>query len=135
DEVVMTGIDKTGKWYVNDPSSFLLNDDNPKLIELNQSNDPIAIVPGNKTQHLIHAETADVLSTLDVVFSIVHGTLGEDGSLQGGLRLLNVPYVGPAVLSSSVCLDEDIAKGVLTHAGLDVGKGVAYPRTPKRRSA
>lgn len=130
-EVVMIGIDKTGKWLVNDPSSFLLNADNPKLIELNQSNDPIAIVPGNKTQHLIHAETADVLSTLDVVFPIVHGTLGEDGSLQGVLRLLNVPYVGPDVLSSSVCMDKDIAKRLLTHAGINVAKGLAYTRNTK----
>src|SRR5699024_5558327 len=62
------------------------------------------------------------------IFPIVHGTLGEDGSLQGLLRLLNVPYVGPNVLSSALCMDKDIAKKLLQLAGIHVAKGIVASR-------
>lgn len=130
-EVIMIGIDKDGQWHLNEQSSLLLNADDPKRIQLNRSNDAVAIIPGQKHQPLIHAENAKSLGSLDVVFPIVHGTLGEDGSLQGMLRLLNVPYVGPDVLSSSICMDKDIAKRLLLQAGINVAKGLTYTRTTK----
>ncbi|MFC0302401.1 D-alanine--D-alanine ligase [Virgibacillus soli] len=128
-EVVLIGIDKQGNWHINDQSSYLMHADNPKLIQLNKSNDAVAIVPGSSDHQLIHANSAEVLDQLDVVFPIVHGTLGEDGSLQGMLRLANLPFVGPSVLSSSICMDKDIAKIILQNAGINVAKGLVYTRT------
>ncbi|WP_284140820.1 MULTISPECIES: D-alanine--D-alanine ligase [unclassified Virgibacillus] len=132
-DVVLIGIDKQGKWHLNDSSSYLLNAENPKLIQLNKSNDPVAIVPGTSEHQLIHAANASVLEQLDVVFPIVHGTLGEDGSLQGMLRLANLPFVGPSVLGSSICMDKDIAKRLLQDAGIQVAKGVSF--TSAKRNA
>lgn len=130
-DVILIGIDKNGKWHLNDQSSYLLNAENPKLIQLNKSDDTIAIVPGEMDKQLIHAENAMQLEQLDVVFPIVHGTLGEDGSLQGMLRLANLPFVGPSVLGSSICMDKDIAKRLLKDAGINVAKGLTYTSAKK----
>ncbi|SES99436.1 D-alanine--D-alanine ligase [Oceanobacillus limi] len=132
-EVVLIGIDKEGKWHLNDQSSYLLNAENPKLIQLNKSNENIAIVPGSNDKQLIHAGNAVSLDQLDVVFPIVHGTLGEDGSLQGMLRIANLPFVGPSVLGSSVCMDKDVAKRLLNDAGISVAKGLSYLKSKRHK--
>lgn len=123
-DVTLIGIDKEGTWHLNDKSSYLLNAENPKLIALNKSDDNIAIVPGTEANQLIHADNAVNLEQLDVVFPIVHGTLGEDGTLQGMLRLANLPFVGPNVLGSAVCMDKDVAKRLLKAAGIHVANGI-----------
>ncbi|MFD2627309.1 D-alanine--D-alanine ligase [Oceanobacillus kapialis] len=130
-EVVLIGIDKQGNWHLNDASSYLLNEENPKLIELNKSNESVAIVPGKDMEQLVKAGDATPLEQLDVIFPIVHGTLGEDGSLQGMLKLANLPYVGPNVLSSAICMDKAIAKIVLKDAGVEVAKGFSFTRAAK----
>ncbi|CDO03996.1 D-alanine--D-alanine ligase A [Oceanobacillus picturae] len=130
-DVVLVGIDKKGEWHINDASSYLLNEENPKLIELNKSNDAVAVVPGKGNGQLVKAGDATPLEQLDVIFPIVHGTLGEDGSLQGMLRMANLPYVGPNVLSSAVCMDKGIAKVVLQEAGVEVAKGFSFNRAKK----
>ncbi|XPE61208.1 hypothetical protein ACNKHT_01680 [Shigella flexneri] len=53
-------------------------------------------------------------------FPIVHGTLGEDGSLQGMLRVANLPFVGCHVLASAACMDKDVTKRLLRDAGLNM---------------
>ncbi|SHG93677.1 D-alanine--D-alanine ligase [Ornithinibacillus halophilus] len=131
-EVVLIGIDKNGKWHVNDESSYLINAENPKLIQLNKSNESVAVVPGSTEHQLIHAKNAATLEQLDVVFPIVHGTLGEDGSLQGMLRIANLPFVGPSVLGSAVCMDKDIAKKLLSAAGINVAKGLSYTKVKRQ---
>src|SRR5699024_5379037 len=101
-EPVLMGIDKEGNWHLNDSTDYLLNADNPKLIRLNESNDHVAFVPGEQDAPMIHAENARAMDQLDVVFPIVHGTLGEDGSMQGMMRMADLPFVGSGVLSSSL---------------------------------
>ncbi|GAB3790879.1 D-alanine--D-alanine ligase [Virgibacillus kimchii] len=130
-DVMLIGIDKEGKWHLNDQSSYLLNEENPKLIQLNKSNEHVAIVPGDEDNQLIHASKSLPLDQIDVVFPIVHGTLGEDGSLQGMFRAANLPYVGSNVLGSSVCMDKDIAKRLLNAAGINVAKGLVYRKSKK----
>ena len=56
-----------------------------------------------KINQLIDAQNGQPLPTVDVIFPIVHGTLGEDGSLQGMLRVANLPFVGSDVLASAHC--------------------------------
>ncbi|WP_163971492.1 D-alanine--D-alanine ligase [Oceanobacillus halotolerans] len=125
-DVVLIGIDKEGKWHINDASSYLINEDNPKLIQLNKSNETVAVVPGETGHQLIYQSQQKVLEQLDVVFPIVHGTLGEDGSLQGMMRIANLPFVGTNVLGSAVCMDKDIAKRLLKAAGIKVAAGYAF---------
>ncbi|GGK07851.1 D-alanine--D-alanine ligase [Lentibacillus kapialis] len=127
-EVVLIGIDKQGKWHINDKSSYLINEENPTLIQLNKSNEAVAIVPGETDHQLVKATDAGMLDQLDAVFPIVHGTLGEDGSLQGMMRIANLPFVGTSVLGSAICMDKDIAKRLLKAAGINVANGVAFSR-------
>lgn len=66
----------------------------------------------------------DELKGVDVAFPLIHGSEGEDGSLQGALRLAKIPYVWPQVLSSAVCMDKDIAKRLLANADIPVAQRV-----------
>lgn len=68
----------------------------------------------------------DALRRMDVVFPVLHGTYGEDGSVQGLLRMLDVPYVGPDVLGSSVGMDKDVAKRLLRDAGIPVADFLTF---------
>lgn len=117
--VTLIGIDKNGIWHLNESTHFLLNSDNPSLISLHQSGRHIAFIPGKNEEQIIEFQDK-TLSQLDVIFPIVHGTLGEDGSLQGLLKMVNLPFVGSQVLSSAMCMDKDITKRLLRDAGLNI---------------
>lgn len=67
-------------------------------------------------------------SGLDVVFPVLHGTFGEDGTVQGFLELANVAYVGADVLGSAVGMDKDIMKRLFRECGLPTADHVAFPR-------
>ncbi|MBK9738688.1 MAG: D-alanine--D-alanine ligase [Actinobacteria bacterium] len=73
-----------------------------------------------------HAPAADIAASLDVdvVFPVLHGPWGEDGSIQGLLETVGVPYVGSGILSSAVSMDKGFMKGALAGSGLDVGRYV-----------
>ncbi|WJV54641.1 D-alanine--D-alanine ligase [Prodigiosinella aquatilis] len=127
-DVTLLGIDKQGEWHINDASNYLLNAENPALIALNRSNQNVALIPGQTHHQLIETHSANALSQLDVIFPIVHGTLGEDGSLQGLLRMANIPFVGSNVLGSAVSMDKDVTKRLLRDAGLQVAPFVTLTR-------
>lgn len=67
------------------------------------------MVPGKASQQVVETSGQGVLEHIDVIFPIVHGTLGEDGCLQGLLRMADLPFVGSDVLGSAVCMDKDIS--------------------------
>ncbi len=60
--------------------------------------------------------------SFNIVFPILHGKFGEDGTIQGWLDLLEVPYVGCGVLSSAICMDKEIAKTLVTNLGINTAK-------------
>lgn len=66
----------------------------------------------------------DNLKNFDVIFPVMHGPFGEDGSMQGLLKLAGVPFVGPSVLGSALGMDKDVAKRLLRDAGIPIGKFV-----------
>ncbi len=82
-DVTLLGIDKQGQWHINDASNYLLNAENPALIALNRSNKNVALIPGQEKQQLIEAGSAGALGQLDVIFPIVHGTLGRTVRCRG----------------------------------------------------
>lgn len=126
-EVVLIGIDKSGRWYLNDASRFLLNADNPKLIKLNQSSESVALLPGSSAkQELVSISGNVTRGPVDVVFPILHGTYGEDGTVQGLLKLANVPFVGAGVLGSAVGMDKDVMKRLLRDAGIPIPKFLTF---------
>jgi len=108
------GIDKQGRWYGCDAADFLHAADDPAQIALKPSG--------------AAADPFSLLAPLDVVFPIVHGTLGEDGCLQGLLRMAGLPFVGTNVIGSAVAMDKDITKRLLQQAGLPVTPFVCLRR-------
>lgn len=127
-DVTLIGIDKQGLWHLCDPADFLLNADDPARIALNVSGQELAVMPGRERRQLVPVDAAAVLEQIDVVFPIVHGTLGEDGSLQGLLRMANLPFVGSGVLGSAAAMDKDVAKRLLRDAGLNVAPFLCFNR-------
>ncbi|MEZ4768347.1 MAG: D-alanine--D-alanine ligase family protein [Caldilineales bacterium] len=97
-EIVPIGIDKQGRWLLGEGSQRLLAGSPPDATSQSAlvATDPVAaVVP--RTESLLN---------LDVVFPVLHGPLGEDGTVQGLLELAGVPYVGCGVLASSVAMDK-----------------------------
>ncbi|KFD20881.1 D-alanine--D-alanine ligase [Tatumella ptyseos] len=119
-EVVLLGINKQGYWQLNEQSDFLLHAHDPQHIALNRSAREVALVPGKEQQQLVERNALAPVPQVDVIFPIVHGTLGEDGSLQGLLRMANLPFVGSGVLGSAVSMDKEVTKRLLRDAGLQV---------------
>src|SRR5690606_18227327 len=106
-ELELVGIDKKGKWLTVDEVDLLLNSSDPKNIRLQDKGQPIGIVPGATDYQLINSIANSPLKKLDVIFPVLHGPFGEDGTLQGLLKLINIPFVGPGVLGSAVGMDKD----------------------------
>jgi D-alanine-D-alanine ligase len=131
-EILLIGIDKEGKWHLYDSlDNGLLNTNNPNLIQLKNSGKRIALIPGEKDHQFLELPSGASLGKIDVIFPLVHGGLGEDGSMQGLLRLANIPFVGPSVLSSAICMDKDITKRILLDAGLRVARYLTFTRNMK----
>jgi D-alanine-D-alanine ligase len=121
-EPVLIGIGKDGKWHLSENSNFLRNSENPKLIELNKGKGTnIALVPQSEGRLTRLGDGAqDIL--VDVVFPLVHGPFGEDGTLQGLLKLAGVPFVGASVLGSAVGMDKDVMKRLLRDAKIPIAQ-------------
>ncbi|MHA7838584.1 MAG: D-alanine--D-alanine ligase, partial [bacterium] len=109
-EVSLLGIDPDGRWHLADAETPLVEVFDAPEIFL-----PPIPAPGGSDR-----------LRLDVLFPIVHGRGGEDGSLQGLLDLTEIPYVGSGVLSSAVQMDKDVAKRLLSAAGLPVTPWIAF---------
>lgn len=127
---ILIGIDKSGKWLLQDSAKFLINADNPKLIKLNTSDKNLAIVP-QKNSSLINITDNQPTQKIDVVFPVLHGTYGEDGTVQGLFKLLNIPFVGAGVLGSAVGMDKDVAKRLLRDANIPTAKFIVA-RAPNK---
>ena len=121
---VLIGIDKTGRWLLNDSSQFLLGVEDLGVVSLNKNSDPIALVPQSSGK-ISNLTGSNKDLSVDVAFPILHGPLGEDGTVQGLLKLANIPFVGSGVLGSAVGMDKDVMKRLLRDAGLPIGKFVA----------
>src|SRR5262245_57012095 len=108
-ELVPIGITHEGKWLTSRNALALLP---PKetIQKTLRSGEPVTL-PAEPTSNGI----------VDVIFPVLHGTYGEDGTIQGFLELANVPYVGAGVLGSAVGMDKDVMKRLLREAGLPVG--------------
>ena len=120
---VLLGVDKDGTWHLGADASIFLNAEDPRLIALNGSAPAVLPLGGEDgSLTLVSRGSREVVGAVDVFFPIIHGTLGEDGSLQGLLRLLDAPYVGADVLGSAVAMDKEVMKKLLREAGLPIPK-------------
>jgi D-alanine-D-alanine ligase len=133
-EVVPVGITPAGGWVLGtaDPEELVIND--RALPSVDDTGTAVAL-PGDPTRGglvVLDPERAgEVFSGVDVVFPVLHGPFGEDGTIQGLLEMAGVPYVGAGVLASAAGMDKEFAKKLLAAEGLPVGDAVVLrPGTP-----
>jgi D-alanine-D-alanine ligase len=117
-DVLLIGIDHDGKWHLNDAERFLIDENDPGHIRLDPGKGSLALVPGESEQKLVDLNQPDLIGGIDVVFPILHGPLGEDGTVQGLLRLADIPFVGSGVLGSAISMDKVIMKRLFEQAGI-----------------
>ncbi len=111
-DVVPIGVTKTGAWLTP----------NETQRQLDASSDPFTKTMGDDGARgiLARPEALGVLNEVDAAFPLIHGTFGEDGTLQGFLALAGVPYAGAGVAASAIGMDKGLMKRLLRQAGLDV---------------
>src|SRR6267154_3508516 len=127
-ELVLIGIDKQGQWHLNEESRFLLPVTESESPELAITGEILALVLGQQNNQLVASSGEKRLGSLDVVFPVLHGPFGEDGTVQGLLKLANIAFVGAGVLGSAVGMDKDVMKRLLRDAGIPIGRFITVNR-------
>ena len=123
-EVLPIGITTEGRWVVeaDEPARLRIADGRLPAVDASGSH---VVLSGDPTHRGIDvrptAEAAGLLQDVDVVFPVLHGPWGEDGTIQGLLELAGIPYVGSGVFASAAAMDKGHMKAVLAAAGLEVG--------------
>ena len=147
-DVVPIGITKEGHWLAASDATSLLEGGQGAVARRLRAGDPEA-TPGAKLLHegiptlmapepakagasstgSLKRRLADKSSAIDVVFPVLHGTFGEDGTIQGLFELAGIAYVGSGVLGSSAGMDKDVMKRLFAQAGLPIVKHVTVLRS------
>lgn len=122
-EPVLVGIDKSGRWLLQEEALLLGAARDPRLVKLNQAMPGVLLPPhpaaSDASLQRVDPGTGSAFG-VDVIFPVLHGPMGEDGTVQGLLELSGLPYVGAGVLGSAVGMDKDVMKRLLLQAGLPV---------------
>ncbi|MCJ7825068.1 MAG: D-alanine--D-alanine ligase [Anaerolineales bacterium] len=116
-EVIEIGISKEGHWLYGDGALRAFETGEHKSLQ------PVMLIPEPERTALIRqeiGESIEILKELDVIFPVLHGTFGEDGSMQGLFELAELPYVGAGVLASSVAMDKGLFKDVMRAQAIPV---------------
>ena len=98
-EVVPIGITRDGSWYI-------YSGDSKRIADGSWERDAARLLPSQMKERI------------DFAFPVIHGSYGEDGTLQGLLEMLDIPYAGSGVMSSAICMDKAAAKDVFVHSGI-----------------
>jgi len=142
-EVVPVGITREGRWVLaaGDPGQLRIS--GRRLPEITEaSGDNVVFAPDPTATELIVRDPDDGISSLagvDVVFPVLHGAYGEDGTIQGMLEMAGIPYVGANVFASAAAMDKEFAKKLAAADGIPVGRyavlraGVSLAEADKRR--
>jgi len=125
-EPVLFAIDKKGKWHLSDSRRYLLDAGDPAAVRLSPDKKEMALVPGEEKERFLTLNKERPIGRVDVVFPVLHGPFGEDGTVQGLLKLAEVPFVGPGVLGSAVGMDKDVMKRLFREAGIPTPKFLVF---------
>jgi D-alanine-D-alanine ligase len=106
-DITLIGIDRKGGWHLQDDTSIV------------KGSADIALLTKSGTAQIMDLNTSEK-KKIDVVFPVLHGTDGEDGSIQGLLQALNIPFVGTGVLGSAISMNKIVSKRLLDAAGIPV---------------
>jgi D-alanine-D-alanine ligase len=111
---VPIGISKAGKWYLTDGVSKDIEKGKPVALSLNPDKPEFIVIKDGKKFRV------------DIIFPVLHGTDGEDGSIQGMIKVVDLPLVGTGVLGSAVSMNKIVAKRLLAEAGLPVSEFLTF---------
>lgn len=130
--VVPVGISRTGTWYVGTTDLDKLRKHDRTMPEVPDEGVEVQLAASasrrGEIRYLTGDKAGEVYAVADVIFPILHGPHGEDGTMQGLFELSGVHYVGPGVLASSAGMDKERTKNLLHAAGLPIGEQVVlYP--------
>lgn len=109
------GIDRQGQWRLVNMEEI------EKYVP--ESGVELAFMPGH-SDPIIRMDTHKPLVNIDLLYLVLHGPNGEDGTVQGLIRLLDLPFIGPDVLGSSAAMDKAVTKSLLRDAGIGVAPGL-----------
>ena len=119
DKIVLIGIDKDGKWYLQDDSEKerVCSDNSATLSIKANTSKMVTVIPGAAKDSLaVNGKSLEI----DVVFPALHGSYGEDGRIQGLLDMADIPYVGCTTMASAVTMDKEKTKMIWQSVGLPV---------------
>ncbi|MCV6965658.1 D-alanine--D-alanine ligase A [Mycobacterium intermedium] len=128
-DVLAIGITREGSWVLTDGNPDALAITNRQLPEVSAESGTELALPADpqrsgqlvSLQRSTGPDAREVLASVDVVFPVLHGPYGEDGTVQGLLELAGLPYVGAGVLASATGMDKEFTKKLLIAEGLPVG--------------
>jgi len=112
--IIAIGIKKNGTWYLQKEIKIVEDPARGNMLEIIEGNASLQFKPGKG----IFSDTQPL--KIDIVFPVLHGSYGEDGTVQGLLEILNLPYVGAGVLGSSLSMDKEKVKMQWQAAGLPI---------------
>lgn len=130
-DIVPIAVTKDGRWLSSSNALQMLAESDKNLVTAPER----TIIPNPTTQGLVTIKNAapKAIRSLDVIFPLIHGPLGEDGSLQGLLELADIPYVGAGVLGSATGMDKAVMKRLFIVAGLPVGEFISFVKAEWKR--
>ena len=150
-EVVPIGINKAGHWLTAEKAEQLLGVSSPGDKHLRAGDpqatpgasllargDEVLVPPVPSAETLVPFSTRGGSASpihVDVIFPVLHGTFGEDGTIQGLLELADIPYVGAGVLGSATGMDKDVMKKLFAASGLPIVKHVTILRSDWEKDA
>ncbi|HVO93334.1 MAG TPA: D-alanine--D-alanine ligase [Terriglobales bacterium] len=128
-DVVAIGIDKQGRWHLDEDARLLRGAAQP-AVDFQDADNIAAVLPGDNAIPVVRGSGSG-LGAIDVVFPVLHGPFGEDGTVQGLLKLANIPFVGAGVLGSAVGMDKDVMKRLLRDAQIPIAKFLVFERSDR----
>ena len=108
-EVIPLRIDIHGHWFLQDSENTH-----------DKVGTSVTLIQGEKGAAVLENGSGKILKEIDIVFPVLHGVFGEDGTIQGLLKMLNVAFVGCGVLASATCMDKDVTKRLLRDASIAI---------------
>ncbi|MBB6091395.1 D-alanine-D-alanine ligase [Povalibacter uvarum] len=127
---VAIGITRGGRWIQQSTQRLLREKGDPRFVQLCVDGPEVSLLANGASEA---ANAGPRGAGLDVIFPVLHGPHGEDGTVQGLLELAGVPYVGAGVLGSAVGMDKDVMKRLLRDAGIPVARFAVARHSEYRR--
>ncbi len=122
---VLIAIDRAGQWFLPERDPRALESGLTDVTTRQEGDESVMFLPESHGQIGV---AGGVSQALDVIFPVLHGGAGEDGTIQGLLRLSGVPFVGAGVLGSAIGMDKDVMKRLLRDAGIPVARFLTIRR-------